>query len=544
VSVSFESLAAFFVLIVLTFGQSRQLGGNIMSLLKISNLSHAFGENILLNDISFDLFDGEKMGLVGLNGSGKSTLLKILMGEYIQDDGDIEWRPKASIGYLDQYREIDAGLTIRQYLQGAFASLYEIEARYNQINLILETSPDMKKIEQATALQDQLLNSGFYELDSHIDRVAAGLGIASLGMDTEVTKLSGGQRAKVILAKLLLESPNILIMDEPTNFLDKSHIEWLTQFLREFKGAFIVVSHHFDFLDGITSCICEIEFQSVIKYKGNLTAYLASKDMRRQQYIKNYTAQKKWIDKTEDYISRNKARASTSNMAKSRQKMLDRVERLAPPNENVRPNFRFKCGWLGNGPILKVKNLEIGYDRPLLPKLSFKLDWGGKMAVTGFNGIGKTTLVKTLLAEIPAISGDYNFHERAQFGYYQQEYAWENENLTAYEYIASLFPTMSQKEIRGALARAGLVGKHILRKLGTLSGGEQAKVRICRLTLTSHNILILDEPTNHLDSAAKEVLRTALLEYSGCVILISHERSFCEGLTDEVLDFDFNTIVV
>ena len=515
-----------------------------MSLLKVLNLSHAFGENILLNDISFDLFDGEKMGLVGLNGSGKSTLLKILMGEYIQDDGDIEWRPKASVGYLDQYREIDKDISIRQYLQNAFASLYAIESRYNQLNLILETSPDMKRIEQATALQDQLLSSGFYELNSHIDRVAAGLGIAALGMDTEVAKLSGGQRAKVILAKLLLENPDILIMDEPTNFLDKSHIEWLTQFLREFKGAFIVVSHHFDFLDGISSCICEIEFQSVIKYKGNLTAYLASKDMRRQQYIKNYTAQKKWIDKTEDYIARNKARASTSNMAKSRQKMLDRVEKLAPPNENVKPNFRFKCGWLGNGPILKVKNLEIGYGKPLLPKLNFKLDWGDKMAITGFNGIGKTTLIKTLLAEIPAISGDYSFHERTVFGYFQQEYAWENKNLTAYEYIASLFPTMSQKEIRGALAKAGLVGKHILRQLGTLSGGEQAKVRICRLTLTSHNILILDEPTNHLDSAAKEVLRTALLEYSGCVILISHEKSFCEGLTNKILDFDFNTIVV
>ncbi|MCL2377632.1 MAG: ATP-binding cassette domain-containing protein [Defluviitaleaceae bacterium] len=505
-----------------------------MSLLKVKNMTHSYGDNTLLQGISFDLYEGEKMGLVGLNGSGKSTMLKLLTGEIIHEAGEISWRPKVTVGYLDQYRELNQELTIREYLQTAFAELYEIEAKYNAINDELLHTADKKQIEQSANYLEKLLASGFYELDSYIDRVAAGLGVTQLGMDTGVSKLSGGQRAKVILAKLLLEGPDVLIMDEPTNFLDKSHIEWLTQFLQGFKGAFIVVSHHFDFLDAITNCVCEIEFQSVIKYKGNMTAYLGSKDMRKQHYIKNYMSQKKWIEKTEDYISRNKARASTANMAKSRQKMLDRVERLAPPMENIRPNFKFKCSPLGSRYVLEADNLVIGYDYPLLPSISFKLEWGSKMAITGFNGIGKTTLVKTLLQEIPALSGKSRFHDKTQVGYFQQEYAWNED--TPYSYIASLFPGMTKKEIYTALAQSGIGGKHILQRLKTLSGGEQAKVRICHLSLTRHNLLILDEPTNHLDVTAKNILRKALIEYSGSVIVISHEKSFSDGLVDSTLE--------
>jgi len=504
-----------------------------MSLLKVTNMTHSYGDNTLLQGINFDLFDGEKMGLVGLNGSGKSTMLRILTGEIIHEVGEVAWRPKMSIGYLDQYRELDHGLTVREYLQTAYAELYAIEAKYNTINDGLAHSPDKKQIELSAACLEKLLASGFYELDSHIDRVAAGLGVTQLGMDTEVSKLSGGQRAKVILAKLLLEEPDVLIMDEPTNFLDKSHIEWLTQFLQDFTGSFIVVSHHFDFLDAITNCVLEIEFQSVVKYKGNMSAYLGSKDLRRQQYIKNYMSQQKWIAKTQDYISRNKARASTANMAKSRQKMLDRVERLAPPQENIRPNFKFKSAPTGSEYVLEAKDLVIGYDYPLLPSISFKLGWGSKMAITGFNGIGKTTLVKTLLKEIQALSGESYIHDKALVGYFQQEYAWGED--TPYSYIASLFPHMTKKEIYAALAQAGIGGKHTLQRLTTLSGGEQAKVRICHLSLIPHNLLVLDEPTNHLDVTAKNVLRKALMEYGGSVIIISHEKSFSDGLVDTSL---------
>ncbi|MCL2405378.1 MAG: ATP-binding cassette domain-containing protein [Defluviitaleaceae bacterium] len=505
-----------------------------MSILKVTNMTHSYGDNTLLQGISFDLFEGEKMGLVGLNGSGKSTLIKILTGEIIHEAGDIHWRPKISVGYLDQYRELDQGLTIREYLQTAFAELYDIEAKYNAINDELMLSADKKKIEQSASYLDKLLINGFYELDSYIDRVASGLGVTLLGMDTEVSKLSGGQRAKVILAKLLLERPDVLIMDEPTNFLDKSHIQWLTQFLIDFKGSFIVVSHHFDFLDAITNCVVEIEFKSVVKYKGNMTAYLGSKDMRRAHYIKKYMSQVKWIEKTEDYISRNKARASTANMAKSRQKMLDRVSRLAPPKENLRPNFKFNSAPLGSRYVIEADNLVIGYDYPLLPAISFKLDWGAKMAITGFNGIGKTTLVKTLLQVIPALSGKSRFHDKALVGYFQQEYAWGED--TPYSYIASLFPKMANKEIYLALAQAGVGGKHALQRLTTLSGGEQAKVRICHLSLTQHNLLVLDEPTNHLDITAKNILRKALIEYSGSVIVISHDKNFNEGLVDSILE--------
>ena len=503
-----------------------------MSLLKISNMHHSYGDNALLQNISFDLFEGEKMWLVGLNGSGKSTMLKILTGELIHEAGTIEWRPKASVGYLDQYRELEHGIVIRDYLQTAFDELYELEKKYNTINEELSDNPSDKKIEQSAACLDMLLASGFYELDSHIDRVATGLGVAQLGMDTAVDKLSGGQRAKVILAKLLLEKPDVLIMDEPTNFLDKAHIEWLTQFLQDFKGSFIVVSHHFDFLDAITNCICEIEFQAVTKYKGNLTACLEAKNMRRQQYLKDYASQQKFIARTEDYIARNKARASTSNMAKSRQKMLDRVERLTPPRDNLRPNFKFKNAPIGNGYVLEASALSIGYKHPLLPKIDFKLTWGKKMAVTGFNGIGKTTLVRTLLGEIPALGGWSKFHEKVQVGYFQQEYDWGDDALTPYSYIAGEFPKLTRKEVYTALAQAGIGGKHILQKLTSLSGGEQAKVRICKITLTQHNLLIFDEPTNHLDVTAKEILRDAIKAYGGSVIIISHEKGFSDGIVD------------
>ncbi|MCL2527922.1 MAG: ATP-binding cassette domain-containing protein [Defluviitaleaceae bacterium] len=508
-----------------------------MSLLKVENMTHSFGDNVLLRNISFDLFDKEKMGLVGLNGCGKSTLLKILTNEIIHEGGNVAWRPKVSIGYLDQQRDIPAGLAIRQYLQMAFAPLYAIEARYFELNTKIEASPDMKLIEQASDLGQQLVDKGFYELDTHIDRVAAGLGVTPLGMDKEVAKLSGGQRAKVILAKLLLESPDVLIMDEPTNFLDKPHIEWLSGFLRAFEGAFIVVSHHFGFLDGITNCICEIEFESVEKYKGNLTAYLGAKNMRQQQYIKNYAAQQKWIEKTEDYIARNKARASTARQAKSRIKMLAKVDRLSAPKANPVPNFRFPCAWLGNGPMLEVENLIIGYDYPLLSEISFKLNWGAKIAITGFNGIGKTTLVKTLLGEQPPLSGGYSFHERVAIGYFRQEYVWE-ETLTPYSYIAAIFPSMERKEIFAILAKAGIGGQHFMQPLGTLSGGEQAKVRLCSLGLTPYNLLVFDEPTNHLDVTAKEKLKNSLIEYPGSLIVISHEKSFCDGLVDDVLDVE------
>jgi len=510
-----------------------------MSLLKITNLNHSYGDNALLQDITFDLHEGEKMGLVGLNGCGKSTLLKILTGELIHESGDISIRPKISIGYLDQYRELDSGISIRDYLQTAFQSLYDLEEKYNALNAEISTSPnpDEKRMTQSAVLLESLISQGFYELDSYIDRVAAGLGITQFGMETDLAKLSGGQRAKVILAKLLLEQPDVLIMDEPTNFLDKIHIEWLTQFLRDFKGAFILVSHHFDFLDKITNCICEIEFCNLVKYKGNLTAYLGAKDLRRQQYIKNYMTQQKWIEKTEDYISRNKARASTANMAKSRQKMLDKVVRITAPKENIRPSFNFTSTSLGSGYVLAAENLLIGYHptRPLLPEMSFNLPWGAKMAITGFNGIGKTTLVKTLLGEIPALGGKSNFHEKAVVGYFQQEYVWEDATATPYSYLVSLFPQMERKEIYTTLARAGVAAKHILQRLTTLSGGEQAKVRICRLSLSKHNLLVLDEPTNHLDVTAKEILRNAIREYEGSVIVISHEKSFSDGLVDETL---------
>ncbi len=507
-----------------------------MSLLTVTNLTHDFGGNVILRNVNFELFNKERMGLVGHNGSGKSTLLKILIGDMVQESGDVWWHPKANVGYLDQYVEIDTSHDVRSYLQTAFKRLYELDERYHALNEELERHPTDELIRQAASAHAILDKAGFYELDTYINKVCSGLGVTALGMDTPVEHLSGGQRAKVILAKLLLENPDVLLLDEPTNFLDRAHIDWLTKYLKSFEGAFIVVSHDFDFLDSITTCICDIENLAVSRYKGNLTAYLQYKNKRKEQYIKEYTAQQKFIEKTEDYIRRNKARASTSNMAKSREKMLAKVERMAPPKNVRKVHFRFKYTPLTTETALEVKDLKVGYYYPILPPISFTLKTGKRMVVTGFNGVGKSTLIKTLMGDLPGMGGTFKFGERVVCGYFRQDTVWENDAVTPFQFISSLYPKFTKKEVYAALAKVGITNEHIEQQLSTLSGGEQAKVRICHLMLTPCNLLVLDEPTNHLDINTKIAFEEAIAAFEGGLILISHDHNFYAPFVDDVLD--------
>ena len=509
-----------------------------MSLLEVKNLSHSYGDKVLYHDASFDLYNGEHMGLVGQNGAGKSTLIKTLIGEVIPDDGLIKWFPKASVGHLDQYAQVDAGITVFEYLKQAYADLYRMEERLNGLYEKMAEDSSEKLINQAANLQETLEDRDFYAIESHIYRVAAGLGITAIGMDKVLETLSGGQRAKVILAKLLLEKPEVLLLDEPTNFLDKEHVEWLSKYLIGFEGAFILVSHDFDFLDQVTTCIGDIEFGTITKYHGNYSAFLKQKGQKREEYIRQYESQKKLIERTEEYIAKNRVRASTAAMAKSRQKKLDKIERMAPPTGLTKPVIRFKSTGLTAQRVLEVKDLEVGYYYPLLPKLHFVLEQNQRVVITGFNGIGKSTLLKTLVGEIPPISGSFEFARNVVIGYYEQDLKWDREGQTPLEIITEAFPKLSQKQTRSALSRCGVKAEHVLQPITTLSGGEQSRVKLCKLTLSPCNLLILDEPTNHLDYLAKESLQEALRDFDGTVILVSHEAAFYRDWADKVVEIE------
>lgn len=513
-----------------------------MSIVEATDISHSFGDKKIFSHTSLSLFKGDKMGLTGLNGAGKSTLINILAGIIIPDGGYVRWNPRVRMGYLDQQAKINGELSVRQYLKGAFEYLYKTDRRLQEINNQIAACADTAALEpllsEAGSCQNLLEINNFYALDSEIDKVAAGLGITAFGLDTPVKHLSGGQRAKVMLAKLLLENPDALLLDEPTNFLDRSHIEWLAKFLAAFKGSFILVSHDYGFLNRVVNCICHLEFFTVTRYNGSFESFMKQRELRAEEYVKNYNHQQKEIAKLEDYISRNLYRASTTAMAQSRRKKLEKMEKLDKPQQAPKPAFTFKYKSIPPKVMLRVKDLEVGYDQPLLPKFSLHLKTGEKLSVSGFNGIGKTTFLKTIAGLLPKLSGSYKFDENVVIGYYEQENRWEAPSRTALDEIKEYFPRLNDKEARAALARCGLRREQALQSLSTLSGGEQAKVKICKLTLTPCNLLMLDEPTNHLDQNAILQLKKAVADFPGAAIFVSHSKDFCAELADKELNLE------
>ena len=514
-----------------------------MSLLEIQDISHTYGDKSLYQNASFELFKGEHMGLTGANGAGKSTLMKTLVGEVVPDTGYIRWQSKVKVGHLDQYASVDQDQTIYSYLRSAFAELFEAERKLTAVNEELTENPSDLLVRTASSLQDLLEQKGFYAVDSKIQRVAAGLGLTPLGLDRTLRTLSGGQRAKVLMAKLLLADVDVLLLDEPTNFLDTEHVEWLTKYLKSFKGAFIIISHDQYFLNEICDCILDVEFDTLKKYSGNYESFLKQKELKQVEYARAYQHQQKQIEKDEDYIVRNKTRAATAAMAKSRQKRLDKIDRLAAPKTKAKPNFKFPYTEISTRSALSVTDLSIGYYYPLMPKLSLTIETGAKTAVIGFNGIGKSTLLKTLVGEIPALGGSFRFGEQTALGYYEQELRFDDAQKTPLDFILDLYPRMTVKEVRTALAKCGISAEHIDRGIATLSGGEQSKVKLCVLTLSPGNFLILDEPTNHLDVDAQESLKKAIRNFKGTVLFVSHDPGFYGDWVDRIIDIEEHIIV-
>lgn len=509
-----------------------------MSILNVENLTHGFGDRAIFNDVSFRLLKGEHIGLIGANGEGKSTFMNIITGKLMPDEGKIEWAKNVRVGYLDQHTALEKGMTIRDVLSSAFSFLFDMEAEMNLIcDKMGEASPEELEqyMEDLGTIQDMLTVHDFYMIDAKVEEVGRALGLTDIGLEKDVTDLSGGQRTKVLLAKLLLEKPDILLLDEPTNYLDAEHIEWLKRYLNDYENAFILISHDIPFLNSVINLIYHMDNQALERYVGDYDKFQEVYAMKKSQLEAAYNKQQKEIADLKDFVARNKARVATRNMAMSRQKKLDKMDMIELASERPKPEFRFKEARTPGRYIFQAKDLVIGYNEPLSSPLDLEMERGQKIALIGANGIGKSTLLKSILGLIPSLSGDVTQGDYLNIGYFEQEMD-QNVTTTCIEEIWKEFPSYTQYEVRSALAKCGLTTKHIESKVKVLSGGEQAKVRLCKLLNRETNVLLLDEPTNHLDVDAKAELKRALSAYKGSILLVCHEPEFYEGLVTDVWD--------
>ena len=509
-----------------------------MSILNVEHLTHGFGNRAIFEDVSFRLLKGEHIGLIGANGEGKSTFMNIITGKLMPDEGKIEWAKNVKVGYLDQHAVLEKGMTIGFVLRSAFDELFEMEERMNQICNDMATADETQMeeyMEELGVIQDLLTNRDFYLIDSKVEEVARALGLLELGLERDVTDLSGGQRTKVLLAKLLLEKPDILLLDEPTNYLDVEHINWLRRYLQEYENAFILISHDIPFLNSVINLIYHMDNQELNRYVGDYDKFQEVYAMKKAQLEAAYNRQQQEIAELKDFVARNKARVATRNKAMYRQKKLDNMEIIELAAEKPKPEFNFKTARTPGRYLFTTKDLVIGYDEPLSKPLNLSMERGSKIVLTGANGIGKTTLLKSLLGLIKPISGEVEQGDYLEIGYFEQEMS-PDIDTTCLEEIWKEFPSFTQYEVRAALAKCGLTTMHIESLVKVLSGGEQAKVRLCKLINRESNILVLDEPTNHLDVVAKDELKRALMEYKGSILMVCHEPEFYQGLATDVWD--------
>lgn len=511
-----------------------------MSILNVSHLSHSYGGREIFEDVSFRLLKGEHVALVGANGEGKSTFLSIITGRLTPDAGTVEWAKRVKTGYLDQHTVLQPGMTIRETLRTAFDDMVKAEqemlAAYDKM---AEASPEEtdRLMQEVGDIQDMLEAGSYYTIDARIDEVAGGLGLREIGLEHKVDELSGGQRTKVLLTKLLLQNPEILILDEPTNYLDDEQVRWLQQYLADYPNAFILVSHDIPFLNAVTNVIYHVDNLHLERYTGSYEKFEEMAALKRRQEEAAYERQQAEIRREQDFIQRNKARVATRGMANSRQKKLDKMEVLTKRQEKPKPHFHFQSDRTPSRFVLEAKRLVLGYDAPLTTPVDIRIERNKKIAIRGTNGLGKSTLLRTLLGMIPPVSGKIERGDFVSIGYFEQEESRGNQN-TALEEFWQAYPGLSNFEVRAALASCGLTNDHITTKMTALSGGEAAKVRLAKIMQKPVNLLVLDEPTNHLDVEAKKELRRALEEYKGTLLLVSHEPDFYDGLVDSVWNIE------
>ncbi|WP_303160036.1 ABC-F family ATP-binding cassette domain-containing protein [uncultured Ruminococcus sp.] len=523
-------------------------------LLNVEHLYKYFNGQALLKDINFTVEDREAVGLIGINGCGKSTLLNIITGSEGYDKtteglGSVNIAGKASIGFLRQNSGLNSELTIGEEMKNAFAPLLETLDKMKVLEKKMADGGDIDSISHEYAeLSSYFEARDGYRIDVKIKQVLNGMGFGSTPTDRVISTLSGGEKTRLALAKLLLEEPNLLILDEPTNHLDFETLMWLEDYLKGYKGAIIIVSHDRYFLNKVCTRICEIEQGRLTSYRGDYSSYLVQKKMNSERQLKEYEAQQKEIAKLEDYVAKNLVRASTSKMAKSRQHMLDRIERIDKPLMYTKPpKIKLEYDIEPTKDIVRVVDCPLvvgeGADKKeLIKSLTMNVRRGEHVAIIGANGIGKTSILKLIQGIIPHEGGNISWGGNVKISYFEQEHAILDPRKTVLEEIMDRYPRLSEQQARSVLGAVLLTGENVFKPISVLSGGERAKLCFAIMALNRGNVLVLDEPTNHLDLSTKEVLEDALAEFGGTIILVSHDRYLLNKVASRIIEIKHDEV--
>ena len=521
-------------------------------LLSMTNVNKFYNGNQILKDINLTIDENDRIGLIGINGCGKTTLLRLITGKedpdrFTEEDGIISFASKTNIGYLEQMGALDNENTVIEEMKGVFSELYAVSDRMKELEKLMAENPvGYEKLAEEYAQKSSYYeaNDG-YNIKVKIKTILNGMGFTEDLFDRVISSFSGGEKTRLAIAKLLLENPNILILDEPTNHLDFRTVMWLEDYLKDYRGALLIVSHDRYFLDKTVTSICEIENTVLTRYKGNYTTFTKLKEEAVTRQQKEYELQQKEIAKMEDYVARNMARASTSKSAKSRVKALDKMERIEKPNTyHKAAKLEFTFAMDPPQEVLKVKDIDVsvgfGDDRKtLVDGLSFEVRRGEKLAIIGDNGIGKSSLLKVIQEKLPH-KGKVMWAANVKISYFDQEAANINRMNTVFEEIHSRYPLLSDLEVRNLLGRVRLVGENVFKQAGVVSGGERCKLCFAIMMMEHGNVLILDEPTNHLDLQTKEVLEDALERFEGTIIYVSHDRYLLNRISTRILEITAN----
>lgn len=519
-----------------------------MIVMQLGNIKKSYATDLIFENINLEVKSGETTGVVGKNGAGKTTLMKIMAGELSYDEGTISVPKGTSIGYLTQQMTLESSQTVREEMMRPFSRLIELKTEIEEITGWLADhdynhsnyEDQLRRFEQ---LQSRFENEGGYNIDTRIKTVMTGLNFDVDDLGRNVDEFSGGQKTRLALGQMLLSAPDLLLLDEPTNHLDMTTVSWLEQYLKSFRGAVVIISHDRYFLDSTVDRIFEVEMFKGTLYHTNYTKYAVEKEKRFNLQMKAYEEQQKEIKRLETFVEKNIARASTSGMAKSRRKQLEHMDRINMPMQDSRnANFSFDIKRESGNDVLRIKDIGIGYEKPLNEGISFNVDKGDRIAVIGPNGIGKSTLVKTIAKHLPKHGGEIIYGTNVSIGYYDQKQAEFTSGRTVLEELWHEYPHMKESDVRAVLGRFLFTQDEVLKHINDLSGGEKARIQLAKLMLERNNLLILDEPTNHLDIDSKEVLENALKDYPGTIIFVSHDRYFIDRIATKVMEMDHRSI--